>query len=160
MRKRRELKLPSKIDSIRTIEEFSERISDEYFLNDSYFGNIITSLSEAVENAIVHGNKMDEKKTVRIILEEKDEGLMFTVIDQGEGFDHKQYSESIPEGKKGEGIFLIRSLADEVSIKDGGRVISMLFRISGIDEKVAESRRQQLNSYRKAPYKKTGQHLD
>ena len=76
MRKRRELKLASREDSIRKIEEFSERVSDEYFLNDSYFGNIITCLVEAVTNAITHGNKMDESKSVFVLMEEKKEGLL------------------------------------------------------------------------------------
>jgi serine/threonine-protein kinase RsbW len=145
---------------MRAVEEFSERISDEYFLNDSYFGNIITCLTEAVENAIVHGNTMDENKIVHVLMEEQTEGLMFTVKDQGDGFDPKPYTEGIPEGKKGEGIFLIRSLADEVKIQDRGRVISMLFRITGVDEKVAENRRQQLKAYRKSPFKISGQPLD
>ena len=160
MRKQRELKLPSSKESIRAIEEFSERISDEYFLNDSYFGNIITCLTEAVENAIVHGNRMDESKRIRVKMEEKVEGLMFTVIDQGEGFDARPFLEGIPDEGKGEGIFLIRSLADEVSITDHGRVISMLFRITGIDEKVADSRRQQMEKFYKTTHKLSGQELD
>ena len=151
MRKRRELKLVSSMDSIRSIEEFSERISDEYFLNDSYFGNIISCLTEAVENAIVHGNRMDENKTVHVLLEEKIEGLLFTVTDQGEGYDAKPFMEGIPEEDRGKGIFMIRSLADEVTITNKGRVISMLFRITGIDQKVAEQRIDMLGEYVKTP---------
>jgi serine/threonine-protein kinase RsbW len=160
MRKRRELKLLSGMDSIRTIEEFSERISDEYFLNDSYFGNIITCLTEAVKNAIVHGNKMDESKTITVLMEEKVEGLMFTVIDQGKGYDPNPYMEGIPESKKGKGLFVIRSLADEVSIQEKGRVITMLFRITGIDQKVSEKRVELLDEYRKSVKRFSGQHLN
>jgi serine/threonine-protein kinase RsbW len=158
MRKKRELRLLSVMDSIRTVEEFSERISDEYFLNDSYFGNISTCLAEAVKNAIIHGNGEDETKTVFVLMEEKDEGLLFTVIDQGQGYDHKKYTAKIPESGSGKGLFLIYSLADEVNIQNRGRVISMLFRINGIDQKIAESRTQALLEYQKAAAKLAGTH--
>ena len=148
------------MESIRDIEEFSERVSDEYFLNDSYFGNILTCLTEAVSNAIVHGNKLDETKTVFVLLEEKDEGLLFTVIDQGEGYDLKQFNGDITSDVEGRGIMLIRSLADETIIQNKGRVISMLFRINGIDQKVAEKRAQLLLEYEKAVGKLARKHLE
>jgi serine/threonine-protein kinase RsbW len=149
MRKRRELRLSSRMDSLRTIEEFSERISDEYFLNDSYFGNILTSLTEAVKNAIIHGNKLDELKWVFVLLEEKTEGLLFTVIDQGDGYDYQHVLEGKLEENAGRGIVMIRSLADEVNILEKGRVITLLFRISGIDQNVAQSRISMLSEYEK-----------
>lgn len=156
MRKRRELKLVSRMDSIRTVEEFSERISDEYFLNDSFFGNIITCLTEAATNAIVHGNREDEGKTVFLLMEEKDEGLLFTVIDQGEGFDYRQYQGGLPAEETGKGLYLIRALADEVSFQNKGRVISMLFRITGIDQRIADGRAQMLLEYQKITAKFAG----
>jgi serine/threonine-protein kinase RsbW len=149
MRKRRELRLASRMESLRIIEEFSERISDEYFLNDSYFGNIITCLTEAVKNAIIHGNKLDENKSVFVLLEEKDEGLLFTVIDQGEGYDFRVMQDKEMDDKAGRGLQMIRALADEMMIQNNGRVISILFRISGIDQKVAESRISMLTEYEK-----------
>jgi serine/threonine-protein kinase RsbW len=160
MRKKRQLALPSGMDSIRIIEEFSERISDEYFLNDSYFGNIITCLTEAVENAIVHGNKGSESKKVHVVMEERPEGLLFTVTDEGDGFDTRPYAEGFPAGDKGKGLFVIRSLADEVTISKGGRSIAMLFRITGIDQRVADDRIQTLSKYMKASGKMAGQHFD
>ena len=137
------------MESLRDIEEFSERVSDEFFLNDSYFGNILTSLTEAVKNAIIHGNKLDERKWVFVLLEEKQEGLLFTVIDQGDGYDFKSVLDKGMEGDAGRGIVLIKSLADEVTIQEQGRVISMLFRITGIDRNVAESRISLLAEYEK-----------
>jgi serine/threonine-protein kinase RsbW len=149
MRKRRELRLASRMESLRDIEEFSERISDEYFLNDSYFGNILTCLTEAVKNGIIHGNHLDERKSVFVLLEEKVEGLLFTVIDQGEGYNYKAINEKDLDENAGRGIVMIKSLADEVTVQNQGRVISMLFRINGIDQKVAESRITMLAEYEK-----------
>jgi len=148
MRKSRELRLASRMESLRDIEEFSERISDEYFLNDSYFGNILTSLTEAVRNAIIHGNRNDERKWVFVLLEEKVEGLLFTVIDQGEGYDYQATLNEKGESE-GRGLLMIRSLADEVQVLEKGRVITMLFRITGIDQRVAESRISMLTEYEK-----------
>jgi anti-sigma regulatory factor (Ser/Thr protein kinase) len=86
---------------------------------------------------------------VFVLLEEKQEGLLFTVIDQGEGYDFKSVLEKGMEGNAGRGIVLIKSLADEVIIQEQGRVISMLFRITGIDRNVAESRISLLAEYEK-----------
>lgn len=149
MRKRLELRLASGMESLRDIEVFSERISDEYFLNDSYFGNILTCLTEAVKNAIVHGNRMNERLSVFVLVEEKTEGLLFTVIDQGEGYDHEAMMKKGLDEGAGRGLAVIRALADGVVVQNEGRVISMLFRIHGIDRKVAESRITLLEEYAK-----------
>ena len=160
MRRKRELILSSRKDSIRTIEEFSERVSDEYFLNDSYFGNIITCLTEAVTNAITHGNKLDKNKSVNVLLEEKKEGLLFTVTDHGEGYDYQQYTGDINSESEGKGLYIIHHLADEVHITNKGRVISMLFRITGIEQKVAEERARILRDYHRTTSRIASKNLD
>jgi serine/threonine-protein kinase RsbW len=60
------LKIKSDIKEIHEVEKFVEDICDYYNINNSYFGNIIVAVSEAVENSIVHGNKQDPSKSINI----------------------------------------------------------------------------------------------
>ena len=85
-----QLIFPSLPENIHQVEKFVEDICDEYNINNTYFGNILVALTEAVENAIVHGNKNNPAKNVEIIFVSKPEGLSFTIKDEGKGFDINQ----------------------------------------------------------------------
>ncbi len=144
MEKRKEIRFCSDPESFRHVERFVEEISDFYHLNDSYFGNILIALTEAVSNAIQHGNKNNSSKKVHILFESKPEGLSFKVIDQGDGFNYKDYLSKddllLAKEMKGQGLVLIHSLADEVHFQNKGRVIEILFRIHGIDQEIHKQR--------------------
>jgi serine/threonine-protein kinase RsbW len=144
MNKAKELKIGSSLDEMFRVEQFVEEISDEYMLYGNYFGNILMAVTEAVQNAIIHGNRLEKGKEVRIIAESIKEGLIISVIDRGEGFDHKTYSQTIGAGNvaslEKNGLLLIHKLADEVKFQNNGRVIEMMFRINGIDQSIFERR--------------------
>lgn len=154
MGKKRELRLKSSKSHLHQIEKFVEEISEEYHLNDSYFGNILIALTEAFLNAVKHGNKEDDSKNVHILLQPKPAGLYFSVIDQGAGFNYKEYEDMDSLVKKGEetgrGILLIHSLCDEVTFSNKGRMITMLFKVTGIDTDIYEKRYSQMKSYFKS----------
>ena len=147
-----QLIFPSKPENIHQVEKFVEDICDEYNINNTYFGNILVALTEAVENAMVHGNKKNTAKNVEIIFVSKPEGLSFTVKDEGEGFDINQIPDPTdlsvdPEEIKGRGIFLIKSLADEVNFLTKGKGVEILFKTSSINNEIAVDRINQLKSY-------------
>jgi len=151
MKKRREVRLDSAVDKLYVVEKFVEEISDEFYLNDNYYGNILIALTEAYRNAVIHGNRSDRNKTVELSLETGADGLRFEVSDQGEGFDFASFTDREkllyqPE-LKGKGILMILSLADEVEFKNGGKTVSMLFRIHGIDENIVERRSGLMKEY-------------
>jgi serine/threonine-protein kinase RsbW len=145
MNKRKEIKLASSLEEMFRVEQFVEEISDEYLLYNNYFSNMIMAVSEAVKNAIIHGNREARAKQVRIWVESGRDGLWIKVSDEGPGFDYKPFS---PEGNfRGidtdpdkNGMFLIHRLADEVIFKNSGRTIEMLFRINGIDDNIMQRR--------------------
>ena len=151
MASRREIKILSRPESIHEVERFVEEISDQYHLNDNYFGNIMVALTEATLNAMNHGNKQDPEKEVHIIVEYKPEGLSFSVIDQGEGFDYEQYSDFetllLSDNIKGRGLMLILSVADEVEFVDEGRGIQILVHVKGIENEVVEERQHQMEKF-------------
>ncbi|HIA37401.1 MAG TPA: ATP-binding protein [Flavobacteriales bacterium] len=107
-----------------------------YEINEDHYGNILISLTEAVNNAIQHGNKNDPKKNVEIVfdVETNLESFSFTVKDEGDGFDYTTIPDpTAPENIEkisGRGVFLMRNLADKVGFYSEGREIQLNFKIS------------------------------
>ena len=60
----RMLKIASKIENLRIVEKFVDEISAELQLSDEIYGNLLIATLEAANNAIVHGNKLDENKKI------------------------------------------------------------------------------------------------
>lgn len=157
MGSKKELKLASSLENLYLVEQFVEEISDEYHLNDNYFSNIMIAVTEAVRNAIIHGNRQDPSKQVHVMVESKAKGLVFTVIDQGEGFNTKRFTDLdqllVDARQEGRGIMILHSVSDEVKFSNKGRVVEIFFRISGIDNKILEQRQEMLESYLKTKKK-------
>ena len=82
-------------------------------------------MTEAVNNAIVHGNRLDPEKRVRYSLECRDEGVYCVVEDEGEGFDPGNVDDPVsPENllrEGGRGMFLIRALMKSFHVENTGR---------------------------------------
>jgi serine/threonine-protein kinase RsbW len=144
MKKQKEIKIESTLDEMFQVEQFVEEISEEFLLYGNYFGNILMAVTEAVKNAVIHGNGQDKSKFVRIMLENTKEGLWIRVRDEGKGFDFTKYIDVtntlVTFGSEKNGIVLIKALADEVRFQEGGCVIEMLFKINGIEESIFERR--------------------
>ena len=120
-------------ENVAVVESFIENAGEKIKIKESVYGNVLVSVTEAVNNAIVHGNKEDKEKKVKIKLKENKKSIRFVVEDEGGGFDHKNLPDpTSPENIdkiKGRGIFLIKNLADKAKFKDGGRVVDMLFKL-------------------------------
>ncbi len=155
--KKHTIKIKSDLQEINEVEKFVEAICDYYNINDSYFGNIIVAITEAVENAILHGNNNDKTKSVTILFDSSKKGISFTIEDEGNGFDINKIpdptdAELNPE-KKGTGIFLIKTLADEVVFSEKGRKIQLNFNITSINQEVYTSRKKYVDEYLKTKKK-------
>lgn len=149
--KKHTLIIKSDLHEISEVEKFVENICDYYNLNDSYFGTIMVAVTEAVENAIVHGNQNNKEKNVFIHFDFSQKGIDFTIEDQGPGFDFNSVPDATdaqgnPE-KKGMGIYLIKTLADEVHFMENGRKIRMVFNITSINKEVFINRKKHLEEY-------------
>jgi len=134
--------------NISQVEKFVEEICDENYISASYFGNIMLAMEEAVKNAILHGNKQDGHKTVTITFQRKKNGLSFIIEDEGIGFDHQDIPNPIDsEDATGNGIFLMRSLADKVSYNTVGNQVELIFSITSINQETTLNRISQLKQY-------------
>lgn len=127
------LKLASNPKNVARVEPFVERVFDKYGLNPEIYGNILISLTEAVTNAIVHGNSLDEAKFVNVKLQLIKNRLAFLVSDEGSGFDYQSLPDpTSPENLLkigGRGVFLMKQLSDDVVYSDNGRTVEIQFNI-------------------------------
>ena len=100
----------------------------------NYYSAVSVAALQAVENAIVHGNGSDACKSVTVTFGTCRGGIFVEITDEGNGFDFSQYG-MLPSGEEtvGEGIFVMKSLADKMTFSDGGRVVRLEFEVSGID---------------------------
>ena len=125
--------ISSRTENINKLELFLEDFFDELKLKRDNFFHVLLSLSESVNNSISHGNHFNEKKNVIIYCSWEDEILTITVEDEGTGFEIKDIKDpTMPENihsERGRGLFLISKLADELNMKEKGRIIEFKFKI-------------------------------
>lgn len=125
------IQVPSIIDNIRMIESFIDNAKERFHLDEDIYGNIMIAVTEAVNNAIKHGNAGNSSKNVYLSLFLNENLLKFTIRDEGPGFDyHNLPDPTSPENLEkpgGRGIFLMKHLSDEVEFKDGGKVVELSF---------------------------------
>ncbi|AYL98099.1 ATP-binding protein [Mucilaginibacter celer] len=127
------LQLPSKPESIAQLEQLIEEIADKYHIAEDTFANMMTCLNEAVINAIVHGNKLDETKKVIVNAEVEPRRIVWTVTDEGPGFDYNNLADpTAPENLEnltGRGVFIIKHLADQCIFNTAGNELELHFKI-------------------------------
>ena len=127
------VKIPSIKENVSVVESFIENVGEKIRIEESIYGNVLVSVTEAVNNAIVHGNKEDKNKKVMLALKQNKKSVRFVVEDEGVGFDFDNLPDPTNpkniEKVKGRGIFLIRSLSDKTTFKHGGRTVEMLFKL-------------------------------
>ena len=127
------LQLPSKLESITALETLIEEIADKYQIGEDTFGNMMTCLNEAVNNAIVHGNKLDPNKRVIVNAEIDPKRAVWTITDEGPGFDYVHLADpTAPENLEnlsGRGVFIIKMLADQCVFNTAGNEVELLFKI-------------------------------
>jgi serine/threonine-protein kinase RsbW len=80
-----------------------------------------------ISNAIRHGNRYDFDKKVIVLYKVTMEGFSISVIDEGDGFDHKNLPNPLTEENlikdHGRGLFLVKNYLDEVTFnKKGNRI--------------------------------------
>ena len=127
------IKLSSNPCSVEKVSIFVESLASKLRFAPDTYGNVLISLTEAVNNAIIHGNGQDENKVVEVQTATRNGKLAITVRDEGKGFDYSNLpdptcSEKIRECG-GRGVFLMRQLSDRCRFQDNGRIVEMEFKL-------------------------------
>lgn len=111
--------IPSKLKELNKVELLSEKIAKKISLSEDQQDNLAIAVTEAVGNAIVHGNKKDPEKKVTVTFRLEDDRIEVTVQDEGEGFDPDELANPLDPNnimkESGRGIFILKSLMDDVS---------------------------------------------
>lgn len=125
-------KIASEIGNLRIIENAIDNITAETGISQENYGKILIGTLEAVNNAIIHGNKSDKTKFVNVDLKIADSDLEITVKDQGSGFRPSEVPDPTRpeniEALNGRGIFLMSKLADDIKFNEKGNEVTLIFK--------------------------------
>jgi len=126
-------KISSHPDNICEIQTLVDQWADQYNLPDDLKCNLMVSLTEAVSNAIIHGNQKDASKYVRIEISNESSTLRVVVEDEGAGFNYRDLPDPTSAEKieccGGRGVYLIRELCDTLEFKKNGRRVELNFEL-------------------------------
>ncbi|MBI3873148.1 MAG: ATP-binding protein [candidate division Zixibacteria bacterium] len=124
------LVIPSDPERIAEADEFLETTLRRHAVPESLVTDLAIVATELVNNAIVHGNRSDVRKTVSLTIQFTGRDVLIRVADQGTGFDPAAIPDPLAEEnllrEVGRGVFIVRSLMDEVRYEQdpgGGTVV-------------------------------------
>jgi serine/threonine-protein kinase RsbW len=128
----RRFKIESSLSNLRIVEDIIDEVMIEIGITQENYGKVLVSTLEAVNNAIMHGNKYERNKKVDVEISYKDEKLKIRVKDEGNGFVPGEVADpTIPpnlEELNGRGIFIMSKLADVVKYSKRGNAVTMFFK--------------------------------
>ena len=113
--------IPSNPKNVSRVETFLKKVNKAIHLDEIQFHKLMVSLTEAVNNAIIHGNRSDATKKVLLKCEHLPGWLLLIVEDQGKGFKVDHVANPLKKRnllkESGRGIFLMRTLMDKVEFQ-------------------------------------------
>lgn len=126
-----QVKLPSDFASLVEVENLIDKVCSNLGVQEDAYGNVLIAVTEAVNNAIQHGNEENASLYVDVAVGDKESEFCFRIKDEGIGFDFNSLPDpTAPENllkESGRGIFLMRNLADEVEFDGQGNSVNIYF---------------------------------
>ena len=114
------------------LENLLFTLNEFYGIDQERFINFHIAVSEALINAIVHGNKENPEKRVLVDIYETDDSLEVVVKDEGEGFNVNKLpdpteSENLHK-EHGRGVYIMKMLTDgyECTTGNDGTTVRLL----------------------------------
>jgi serine/threonine-protein kinase RsbW len=123
--------IKSEVQNINLVERLIDDISVKYQIHSDVYGKLLLAVVEGVNNAIVHGNKLEKDKDVVVEYQVNNKQIEFFISDSGNGFDYRNLPDPTKpeniERTHGRGIFLMNHLADELEFNEFGNQVKMVF---------------------------------
>ena len=136
IREKIELELPSNLTLMNGVLEYLVGRVARLGLIKVEQSNLFVALDEAFVNAVKHGNRNDTTKLLRITAELSAHEAIFTVEDEGEGFDVCEIPDPRDSANlfksSGRGVLLIYNIMDEVEYSERGTRLRMVKRPEGL----------------------------
>ncbi len=126
----------SDTDLIPEVSNFVFDILNSVCIDEDKLNNLGLALSEALSNAMVHGNKLDPQKNVTVTLDVYDSKIELSIKDNGQGFDPTEVPDPTkPENilkDSGRGIYIMQSFVDDLyySFSDEGTELKMVISLN------------------------------
>ena len=118
---RRSFRLSSTMESVGEVEAAADKLAAEAGLDEDERFHVTMAVREAAVNAVLHGNEYDPAREIAVGFENTGKALIITIADEGKGFTPESVPDPLAEENllrgTGRGIFLIRSLMDEVHFR-------------------------------------------
>ena len=112
--------LESTLESVDQAEDIVLREAREMGFDEDEQHHIGISLRECMVNAVVHGNRYNSRKKVRLVVSRTPERLEILVGDEGQGFDLQQVPDPLAEEnllrQSGRGVMMIQAFMDEFQV--------------------------------------------
>jgi serine/threonine-protein kinase RsbW len=116
VKKNNRIEIPSNLDFLPKVDQFIERKLKKLKISRDQLVDIAISVSEAVTNAVIHGNKSDINKKVRVSLILEPTAVEIWVEDEGAGFDPDGVASCLEDENllkhTGRGILILKALMD------------------------------------------------
>ena len=110
-----------------------QRLVTRLNIDQNLYPNILISLTEAVNNAIRHGNRFDNQKKIVVTYRQQPHQILLIISDEGSGFDPFNLpdptSDDRIEEEGGRGVYLMKQLTDELHFLDQGRTVQLMWKI-------------------------------
>ena len=131
---RTKLVLASTFEELERAIDFIEAFAEEFNLDDDVLERLRLVGSEAVTNAIEHGNDLDASKKVTLGIDMVDDFVEMRVSDEGPGFTIDEIPDPLASenllAEGGRGVYFIFEFSDEVIFEDGGSVLLAKFKVT------------------------------
>jgi serine/threonine-protein kinase RsbW len=116
---------------MRLVERLIDDVCQLFNVHEDSYGNILIAVTEAVNNAMYHGNKNNPDKFVNIGFQNSEKQLIFSISDEGNGFDYLGLPDPTDpaniEKISGRGVFLMKNLADSIEFEKNGQTVKLAF---------------------------------
>jgi serine/threonine-protein kinase RsbW len=112
------IEIESDPNNLITIEEFVNYFAKDLGIDEDKLTGLMLAVTEATTNAIMHANKCDLNKKVKIDVNIEKGHMVVKVKDEGEGFNPDEIPDpTSPENllkDSGRGLYLMRVYMDEL----------------------------------------------
>ncbi|MFA6469767.1 MAG: ATP-binding protein [Bacteroidota bacterium] len=128
-----QLKIPSSRKNIHLVEEFFRSTNKAFNLPDEKLHALLVSVTEAVNNGIIHGNNNDESKYVTLTSSMRGRTVTIKVKDEGMGFTPETVANPLSEenllNTGGRGVFLMKAFMQSVKYNKKGNEVTMVMKL-------------------------------
>lgn len=131
-----ELVFQSDPKNIHLVEDYIINLGESNNFSDDAVNSLMIAITEAANNAILHGNESNPAKKVKLFSSFENNHLVVAVTDEGKGFDPSKVPDPLaPENllkTSGRGVFLMKEIMKSVEYKFApeGTTVILTFDIS------------------------------